>query len=504
MKRFSTFGTIFFILLLSFSCRKDFSTIPSNGNLLFSRDTVFLDTVFTNTSSSTYALKVYNEGSKDVHIPSIQLGRSNSFYRLNVDGVPGKKFENVLLRSDDSLYIFIETTIDYSKISSPLYTDSIVFDAGTKLQDVKLVTLVQDAHFIYKSSSSLDTMTITPKYFNDKTPKSIRYLSDSELNFTEEKPYVIYGYCAVPEGKTLHIEAGSKLYFHKNSALVVGKDASLQVSGTLDKNVCFEGDRLEFSFEDVSGQWDGIWLQSNSANHSINHAYIKNASIGIVCDSIQSTSTTPSLTLKNTKILNNSQYGILAKSTHIKGENLILGNSRISALAIEKGGKYDFNHTNIVNYWTQSIRRSTALQIKNTVIAEDEASTDIDLRFSNSIISGSRLQEIYFDKDENSTFECYFTHCYITANTADETPLYDTSDTSTYNNCLFNGILDFKDTYVNDFRIGEESVLIEKASTDEASRTPLDLIETERLPLPDIGAYQHIVFEEPEEEVESE
>jgi hypothetical protein len=501
MKRYSAFGTIFFILLLSFSCRKDFSTLPSNGNLRFSRDTVFLDTIFTNTSSSTYALKVYNEGSEDVHIPSIQFGRSNSFYRMNVDGVPGKKFEDVLLRSDDSLYIFLETTIDYSKVESPLYTDSIVFDAGSKLQDVKLVTLVQDAHFIYQSNNNTDT--ITPKYFQDKTPKFARYLNDNELNFTADKPYVIYGYCVVPEGKTLTIEAGSQLNFHKNSALVVGKDASLQVAGTLENKVLFEGDRLEFSYENVAGQWDGIWLQGNSANHSINHAYIKNASIGIVCDSILSTSETPSVLLKNTEIYNNSQYGILARATHIKGENLILGNSRISALAIEQGGTYDFNHSNIVNYWSQSIRRSTALQIKNSIAIENATPNSLELRFANSIIAGSRTQEIYFETQDDTAFDCLFTHCFVSANTEDTTPLYDTSDTSIYTNCIFSGSLDFKDTYDNDFRIGEESVLIEQGAPEEALKTPLDLIETDRVDLPDIGAYQHIVFETPEEEEEA-
>ena len=501
MKRYSAFVTIFFILLLSFSCRKDFSSLPSNGNLRFSRDTVFLDTIFTNTSSSTYALKVYNEGTEDIHIPSIQFGRTNSFYRMNVDGVPGKKFEDVLLRSDDSLYIFIETTIDYSKVESPLYTDSIVFDAGSKLQDVKLVTLVKDAHFIYQSSSNTDT--ITPKYFQDKSPKFVRYLSDDELNFTEEKPYVIYGYCAVPEGKTLTINAGAQLYFHKNSALVVGKDASLQVAGTLEKKVRFEGDRLEFSFENVAGQWDGIWLQGNSANHNINHAYIKNATIGIVCDSILNTSETPSVLLKNTEIYNNSQYGILARAAHIKGENLILGNSRISSLAIEHGGSYDFNHTNIVNYWSQSVRRSTALQVKNSVATENTTPNALELRFSNSIIAGTRTQEIYFDTQEETAFDCLFTHCFVSANTEDTTPLYDTSDTTMYASCIFSGSLDFKDTSESDFRIGEESVLIEQGAPEEALKTPLDLIETDRINTPDIGAYQHIIFEEPEEEEEA-
>ena len=40
------------------SCRKDFAFEPSSGGLEFSKDTVYLDTVFTNIGSSTYKLKI--------------------------------------------------------------------------------------------------------------------------------------------------------------------------------------------------------------------------------------------------------------------------------------------------------------------------------------------------------------------------------------------------------------------------------------------------------------
>ena len=83
-------------LLVFSSCRKDFSAELSSGNLSFSKDTVYLDTVFTNIGSSTYNLKVYNKSSKNISIPSISLGKGeSSFYRLNVDGIPGKYFENI-------------------------------------------------------------------------------------------------------------------------------------------------------------------------------------------------------------------------------------------------------------------------------------------------------------------------------------------------------------------------------------------------------------------------
>ncbi|MEO0046496.1 MAG: hypothetical protein RL705_1687, partial [Bacteroidota bacterium] len=89
------------------SCREDFQFEPSTGDLTFSKDTVYLDTVFANIGSSTYTLKVYNKSDKDISIPTIQLGRGQaSKYRMTVDGMTGENnrvFHNVELLAKDSL-----------------------------------------------------------------------------------------------------------------------------------------------------------------------------------------------------------------------------------------------------------------------------------------------------------------------------------------------------------------------------------------------------------------
>jgi hypothetical protein len=81
---------LFFIgILISISsCRTDFETMTSTGDLEFSKDTVYLDTVFTNISSSTYTLKVYNHSKNDITIPTIKLGKGlSSNYRMTVNGM---------------------------------------------------------------------------------------------------------------------------------------------------------------------------------------------------------------------------------------------------------------------------------------------------------------------------------------------------------------------------------------------------------------------------------
>jgi len=137
------------------SCRSDFETVASNGRLEFSRDTVYLDTVFTNIGSSTYQLKVYNKSNNDISIPVIKFAKGlTSKYRMTVDGMQGnngKIFNNVDLLAKDSLYIFIETTANIADANAAdfLYTDQIQFDSGQNLQNVELVTLIQDAVFLY-------------------------------------------------------------------------------------------------------------------------------------------------------------------------------------------------------------------------------------------------------------------------------------------------------------------------------------------------------------------
>ena len=149
MRIIYAFILIIFLIFIN-SCRKDFDTIKSKGDLTFSKDTVFLDTVFSNISSSTRSFKVYNRGNSAITIPTINLARGeSSFYRLNVDGLSGKSFENIDILAKDSIYIFVEATIDFSEVTNPIYTDSIVFDAANNFQDVDLVTLVQDAHFLF-------------------------------------------------------------------------------------------------------------------------------------------------------------------------------------------------------------------------------------------------------------------------------------------------------------------------------------------------------------------
>ena len=496
----------FIILAVSItSCRKDFSTVPSFGQLEFSKDTVFLDTIFTNIGSATYNLKVYNRGNDDITIPNIALERGlGSNYRLNVDGIPGKGFQNIDILAKDSIFIFVETTIDISSVPSPLYTDRILFDTGMNQQDVDLVTLVQDAIFVYPGRDPI-TMTIDSLSL-DGQPTTIRgrFLTNAELTFTDVKPYVIYGYAAVPANRVLTIAPGAKIYFHDDSGLIVDKDASLKVTGSADRKVVFEGDRLENTFSNVPGQWGTIWLRAGSVENEIEHAVIKNGIIGILVDSITSTAT-PTLTIKNTEIYNHANFGVLARETSIDGENLVIGNAGEASLACIIGGSYNFTHSTFANYWNNSIRPLPAVLVNNFFSFTNSSGQEIvetrDLtaaNFTNCIIDGNNNIEFLPDSVDGSLFNFNVANSlvkFIDVNNAFAgVGEVDFTDTNLYQNIILNGFPNFRNRLLNDYIIGQDSDAINLGNATGANLVPLDILEVMRTMNPDAGAYQHIDF----------
>jgi hypothetical protein len=347
------------ILVTVCACRSDFETVASKGDLIFSNDTIYLDTVFSTISSSTYQLKVYNNSNEDIHIPSIKLSKGlNSKFRMTVDGMSGKQgklFEDVTLLAKDSLYIFIETTVNSADANTNdfLYTDQIEFDSGANLQTVELVTLVKDAVFLFPqrlANGTKETLAVGGKKLEGF------YLEDSQLHFTNQKAYVIYGFAGIPTGKTAVFDAGARVYFHANSGLIVENNASLQINGRssssnqLENEVIFQGDRLQSNYADVTGQWETVWLNEGATNNNINHLTVKNASIGLLIQNNNGTN----VNIKNTQIYNSAHYGILAQNGRIVGENLVINNAGEASLACVYGGNYTFTHCTFNNNWNSS------------------------------------------------------------------------------------------------------------------------------------------------------
>ena len=61
--------------LIFFSCKKENDILNSSDNfsLIFSKDTLLFDTVFTTVGSATRSFKVYNNSNQDIILNSISL-----------------------------------------------------------------------------------------------------------------------------------------------------------------------------------------------------------------------------------------------------------------------------------------------------------------------------------------------------------------------------------------------------------------------------------------------
>jgi hypothetical protein len=285
-------------LLLVTGCERDFMFRGGMEGIAFSTDTVMFDTIFTSIGSVTRHFRVYNSYGSDMTIDGIRLaGGDGSPFKINVNGVSSPDVVDVPLRSGDSLFVFVEVTIDPEANADPSFvvTDSIMFYTKERIQSVKLVAYGQDVVLLRKS-------TIGTR------------------RFTAEKPYLIYDWLVVDTASVLTIDPGAQLHFYKGASLVVSHEASLQVKGTKEKPVVFSGSRLEEWYADQAGQWGGIFLRPGSRNHEIDYAHIRNATIGLSVDTVGMDGTPP-LKLSNTRIEHISQQGLVAQSSSIVAWN---------------------------------------------------------------------------------------------------------------------------------------------------------------------------------------
>jgi hypothetical protein len=481
------------------SCRQDFVFEPSTGDLFFSKDTVYLDTVFTNIGSSTYTLKVYNRSNKDIKIPTIQLGKGqNSKYRMTVDGMTGENnriFHDVELLAKDSMYIFIEVTSDVADANPTdfLYTDQIQFDSGDNFQKVELVTLIQDAYFLYPkrfSDGTTETLNIDgidePIYgfFLDENDP----VNGNEYNWGNDKPYVVYGYAAIPGGKILTVQPGARIHFHADSGLIVGNGGTFKALGTIENKIVFEGDRLEPDFSDVPGQWETIWLTAGSTNNEIENVIIKNAIVGLNIDSNDGNF----MTIKNTQIYNSSLIGLYAKTAKIQGENMVINYAGVATLACTLGGSYEFKQCTFNNNWSSS--RQVAVILNNYYKNENNQNVAFDLtqaNFKNCIIYGSNTFELALDPDNSEDFNYSFTKCLLKFGT-------NTNDLYSwiFNNPEIkrNENPKFLDIQKNKLNIGDVSAAKGFGDNVGVANDILGILRTQTDGKYDLGAYQHEIF----------
>ncbi len=315
------------ILLSLASCRpQDEVVTESPRDVLYtSADTIRFDTVITTLWSPTRRLRIFNPNDQAVTISSISLGPNSPFeLQMYVNGRPGNMQSDILLRGKDSLLILLNVNLRSTQAGLPfLLRDSIRIQTKG-LSQAKIVQVEawgQNAIFFDGDS-----------------------ITSSTTWADQERPYYIKNSFLVPEGKTLTIKEGVRVYsFESSNLLVLGK---LLVQGTDAKPVIFTGTRQEARFDLQPNQWGAIAILGNSRGNRIEHAIIKNGLRGIQIG-VPQTTNQPDCYISNCLIRAHQDWGICAFGGKVEAINNIILDASINAVGFYQGGDYTLIHNTI-------------------------------------------------------------------------------------------------------------------------------------------------------------
>lgn len=462
-------GAFILILCLTlFNACQDSDDFSSDKNLLltFSTDTVGFDTVFTTIGSATRQFKIYNRNSNSLTIESIELmDAANSGFRMNIDGEKGTKLTNVDILKKDSLYGFVELTVDPTNSKNPvIIRDSIRFTVNGNVQYVRLEAIGQDV-YIWK----------------DKV-----VTADSVI--TGDKPLLIYNTLTVNKDVNLTVEKGTTFFLGNNA--VVDIYGTIIANGDFGEPVVFRGSRFDnieggIPYDNAPGQWTGIIVHPDSYNNIFNNVIIKNAIRGLTFS--ESDTQYKKADLKNAIIQNTSEYGLLAVNCNIDVENSLFANSKGAPVTLQ-GGSYSFLHCTLANYYRWSARQMECLVVGNSYEGKSYALNKCD--FINSIIYGSAMDELYLSGTGSAAYDYLFRNCLI--KTPEQTNNH-------FENTIWNADPLFADLnsngiYAYSFGLQQSSPAIDKADKSYSLQVPLDLNGHSRLSdsNPDIGCYEWV------------
>lgn len=477
------------LIIFSYSCKKENIQSTENASLDFSNDTIIFDTIFSSIGSITHQLTVYNNNNFDV-ITNVRLsGNTEGNFRMNVDGESGNNIENVTIAANDSMFVFLEVTIDPTNTNTPyLVSDSILFTTGNKQQDVDLLAYGQDAYF-HTANTSGEIID------GEDTIKFHYHELDCNEIWENDKPHVIYGYVIVDPNCQLTINEGTTVYLHKNSGIIVGNPFSsnsggtIKVNGTLGNEVTFRGDRLDSWYDSIPGQWDRIWLYPGSIDNEFNYTNFQNGTIAIHADTIGNNN--PNTILNNCRIDNMSAIGILGQGTKLEVNNTIITKCGQYSVVCNIGGDYSFKHCTFANYWNFDHRNTPSILLNNFYEGSDGNIYVRDLNsayFGNCIIDGNLSTEISFQENEIGNFNYTFDHSLIKIDTTKNN-----TNTSDFINVIKNESPEFVSKKLFDFHLSDESPCISAGDFNiTQSETVLfsDIEGNLRDNVPDLGVYK--------------
>ena len=474
---------LFGIATMLFACQQDRVSSDPSLQLSFSHDTVLFDTVFTAMGTSTHRVMVYNPHKNAINIEQVSM-QEGTYFHINLDGENDmEQLRDVIVRGEDSLFLFIRAYIDPLDENSPvLIEDKIAFKVNDQTQQITLQAYGQNIEKIQIPSDS------------------IVY----ECHLTNEKPYLLYDTIRVGN---LTIDAGSTLYMHEGAALFVY--GSMQAKGTIEQPIIFRGDRTDKLFDSVpyrmaSGQWNGIYLLHAKevfppSKYQLDYVDILSGSIGLYVYSESTGAKLPKLTLNNSRIHNHSIYGLVLQNVDADVVNCEISNCASYCVYLA-GGKHDFVHNTIAAYYGYPY---TNLNIHSNIIPEDVAAVYVNnlsknfaktsSSFSNCIITGGRKNNVVVATPLANEYHGQFVGNYLRADSLSELFAHNNvyaaeEDTAVFQNIYYK----YKEYHYYDFRLDSLSPARGIADSIIALKIPIDRVGKTRKPHPDAGCYEYV------------
>jgi len=452
-------NSIFFLLiaLVWVGCSLDEENISSDPNLalIFSTDTVSFDTLLSNTRSRTQRLTVINPNNDAILISNISLGNgASSDYQVVINGRESPNVINQTLLGGDSLLILIGVNATPRNLDLPfLVKDSIIFDWNSNNEHVKLIAYGQDGN------------TLANEVLCDQV-------------WTNSRPYIISDTLLVAPGCELTIEKGAKVYFENDAALFIQR--SLRAIGDSSEHIEFRNARFDGVFDNVPGQWNGIYFLEGSQDNEIRYADIFNGQIGLRIGTPDEDSE-PDVIVANTSIFNMSFAGILAFTSDVSAQNTEIYNCGTYLVGNFAGGNYQYRHCTFSNQPSFFVLDEPSVQFSdNIVIGDGQLLADnLSVTLENSIVWGSGEEELLINNGGEAVLEVLVNTNIIRS--AQELP-------NNFTSLEFN-FPGFTDPFLFDYSLDTLAFAQDMGSVIGISE---DLLGRPRDEMPDIGAYERI------------
>ncbi len=393
MKSFSFYFLAIVCTLGLGSCIVDsFDTSPSAQPVFSVDEALDMGLHFAGSPSPTSHLMVYNPNKKIINLSEVRL-RSGEYFRINVDGRSGSVFNDVEIRPNDSIYVFVECTLPAVDSKEPQevadYLD-VITNGVTK--SVKICAQSQNVNRI-------DRMVI-----------------DSDFTLQADIPNLISDTLRVSEGATLTIAPGARLLFHDKAAMVV--EGTLLCPGTADAPIEMRGDRTnnvvaDISFEVMSNQWEGVKFTASSRGNRLEYTSIINTCQGVTIDSIAD------LTLLNSRLYNSGLRQLTAgRGAVVTALGCEISNAA-SSLVYLGAGTFTFGRCTLANWYL--------FEWPDLSIVEFTDAANTSATFDNSVIYGRDRAICEYDNIEEC--DIWFRRCMFAM---------EGNDDARYLNCIWN------------------------------------------------------------------